>query len=80
MTKCPIIPSTADRLAPLNRPKPPVRSGPANRAKGANRQQSGLKPRQTLRWNGDATACNLFNLPSKAPETDTDPTGIALSP
>jgi hypothetical protein len=80
MTKCPIIPSNTDRLPPPNRPKPPVRSGPANRAKGANRQQPGLNPRQTLRWNGEATAFNLFNLPSNAPETVTDPTGIALSP
>ena len=77
MNNCPITPSNADRLAQQNRPKPPARSGPANRA---NRQQPGLNPRQTLRWNGEATAFNLFNLPSNAPETATDPIGSALSP
>jgi hypothetical protein len=80
MTECPITPSNADRLAQPNRPKPPVRSGPANRAKGANRQQLRLNPGQTLRWIGEATVCNLFNLPSNAPETATDKTGSALPP
>ena len=80
MTECPIIPSKTDRLAPPSWPKPLARSGSANREQGANRQQPGLKPRQTLRWNGDAAACNLFNLPSNAPETATDPTGSAFSP
>lgn len=80
MTKCPIITSNADRLAQPNRPKPLVRSVPVNRAKGANRQKSGLNPRQTLRWNAEATACNPFNLPSNVPETATEPTGSALSP
>ncbi len=77
MTKCPIIPSKTNRLVQPNRPKPLVRSGLANHA---NRQQPGLNPRQTLRWNGEATACNPFNLPSNAPETATEQTGSALSP
>ncbi len=80
MTECPFISYIADRLAQPNRPTPPVRSGPANRAKGANRQQPGLNPRQTLQSNGEATAFNLFNILSNAPETATDPTSSALSP
>ncbi len=80
MTKCPIIPSNTDRLAQPNRPKPTVRSEPESRVKGANRQQPRLNLRQTLQWNGEATAFNPFILPSNAPETATDPTGTALSP
>jgi len=77
MTECPFIQTTADRLAQPYRPKSLEHSVPAKRA---NRQQPGLNPRQTLRWNGEATAFNLFNLASNAPETATDPTGSALSP
>jgi hypothetical protein len=80
MTECPFIPSIADRLAQPNRSNPFVRSEPESRVKGANRQQPWSNPRQTLRWNGEATAFNPFNLPSNAPETATDPTGTALSP
>ena len=77
MTKRPFIPSNADRLAQPNRPKPLVRSVPAKRA---NRLRTGLNLRQTLRWSGEATAFNLFNLHSNAPKTVTNPTGSALSP
>lgn len=80
MTERPFIPSIADRLAQPNRSNPFVHSEPESRVKGANRQQHGLDPRQTLRWNGKVTAFNPFNLPSNAPETATDPTGTALSP
>lgn len=80
MTKRAIIPSNADRLAQPNRSNPFVRSELVSRLKGANCQQPGLNPRQTLRWNGEVTAFNTFNLPSDAPETATDPTGTALSP
>ena len=77
MTECPFIPSNADRLVQPHWPKSFVRSVPAKRA---NRLRPGLNLRQTLRWNGKATAFNLFNLPSNAPETVTDPTDSTLSP
>ncbi len=77
MTKRPLIPSNADRLAPPYRPKTLVHSVPVNRA---NRLRPGLNLRQTLRWNGEATAFNPLNLRSNAHETVTDPTGSALSP
>jgi len=77
MTKCPIIPFKTDRLAQPNRPKSPVRSGPENRA---SHLQPRSNPRQPLRWNGEATACNPFNHPRNGPEAATDPTGNALSP
>ena len=80
MTECPFISSIANRSAQPNRSNLFVRREPESRGKGANRQQPGLNPRQTLRRNGKATAFNLFNLPNNAPETVTDPTGSALSP
>jgi hypothetical protein len=77
MTECPFIPSIADRPAQPYRPKSLVRSVPAKRA---NRLRPGLNPRQTLRWDGQATAFNLINRPSNAPETVTDQTDSTLSP
>lgn len=80
MTKRPFIQSIVDRLAQPNRSNPFVRSEPGSRVKGANRHQPGSNPRQTLRWNGEATALNLSSLLSNAPETATEPSGSALSP
>ena len=77
MTGCPFISSTADRLAQPYRPKPLLRSVPAKRA---NRLRPGSSPRQSLRWNAEATAFNLINIPGNAPETVTDQTDSALSP
>ncbi|PUB08265.1 hypothetical protein DFP92_1413 [Yoonia sediminilitoris] len=77
MTEYPFIPSIADRLAQPNRSNPFVRSEPGSRVKGANRQQPGVNPRQTLRWKVKTT---VFNPHTNASAAASDPTGSTLFP
>jgi len=48
MTTCPFIPSTADRLPQLHRPRPLVFCGPECRKDGAKPLFPGFKPDQGL--------------------------------
>jgi len=77
MIDCPFIPSNSNRLLQRHRPKPLVRSDPADRIKGTKRLRPGLNLGQTL-WRNTETA--NFNLHNNASTVVTNPAHSALSP
>ena len=77
MTTRPFIPSTADRLPQLHRPRPHARSCPEHREDGAKRLFHGLKSDQSHRQNLGAAA---FTHNTTASAAVTKSAENALSP